>query len=199
MIAEGRGDADDPEHPGGTDALRLDELVGAELADALDEWARVCAALRRSGGGAGRAVVSRRGGQLARRVAAILDEPVRYRDPMTDATTLVHPPRSGAGPATAAVAWSRRSAAVDPTPWGTGLTVAAFIAAFVVVAMLALASALATETAGWVAVVAAAVVTGGLAPSLWLGRRVPVVRWVVLGAVAGTILSWFGVLFIAFG
>ncbi|EHK80079.1 hypothetical protein SZMC14600_23020 [Saccharomonospora azurea SZMC 14600] len=62
MIAEGRGDADDPEHPGGTDALRLDELVGAELADALDEWARVCAALRRSGGGAGRAVVSRRAG-----------------------------------------------------------------------------------------------------------------------------------------
>ncbi len=64
--------------------------------------------------------------------------------------------------------------------------------------MLALAQSLVSETTGWVAVLAAAVVTGGLAPSLWLGRTVPIVRWIVLGTVAGTALSWIGVLFIAF-
>lgn len=194
VIAQGRADARSAGRAaGGPATLGLDELVGADLAEALDEWARVCAAIRRTGSGAGRAVVSRRGGQLALRVASMLDEPVRYRDPMTDGTTLVHPPRSGVRPAPVPA-----RAAVDTTPWATGLTAAAFIAVFVVVAMLALASSLATETAGWVSVVAAAIVTAGLAPSLWLGRRVPVVRWIVLGAVAGTVLSWVGVLFIAF-
>ncbi len=46
---------------------------------------------------------------------------------------------------------------------------------------------------------AAAVVTAGVAPSLWLGRRVPVVRWIVLGAASGVVLSWAGVLVIALG
>lgn len=180
----------------------LDDLVGVELAEALDEWARVCAAIARTGGAAGRQVVSRRGRQLVARVAAVLGGPVRYRDPMTDETTVVQPPspealwamthvRSHHGP--------RGRDRVDPTPpWGTGLTVAAFVAVFVVVAMLALAQSLVSETTGWVAVLAAAVVTGGLAPSLWLGRTVPIVRWIVLGTVAGTALSWIGVLFIAF-
>ncbi|EID54941.1 DUF2537 domain-containing protein [Saccharomonospora xinjiangensis] len=182
-------------------ATRLDDLVGADLAEALEEWARVCTAVRRTAGGAGREVVSRRGRQLVGRVATVLGQPVWYRDPMTDETTLVQPPPAPRVRAerAAAVSPSLRDAPVaDPTPWGTGLTVAGFVAVFVVVAMLALASSLAAETAGWVAVVAAAVVTGGLAPSLWLGRRVAVVRWIVLGAVVGTALSWIGVLLIAF-
>lgn len=182
-------------------ATRLDDVVGADLAEALEEWARVCTAVRRTAGGAGREVVSRRGRQLVGRVATVLGQPVWYRDPMTDETTLVQPPPAPRVQAerAAAVSPSLRDAPVaDPTPWGTGLTVAGFVAVFVVVAMLALASSLAAETAGWVAVVAAAVVTGGLAPSLWLGRRIAVVRWIVLGAVAGTVLSWIGVLLIAF-
>ncbi|MEY7971587.1 DUF2537 domain-containing protein [Saccharomonospora xinjiangensis] len=186
---------------GDRSATRLDDVVGADLAEALEEWARVCAAVRRTAGGAGKEVVSRRGRQLVGRVATVLGQPVWYRDPMTDETTLVQPPRAPRVQAerAAAVSPSLRDAPVaDPTPWGTGLTVAGFVAVFVVVAMLALASSLAAETAGWVAVVAAAVVTGGLAPSLWLGRRVAVVRWIVLGAVAGTALSWIGVLLIAF-
>lgn len=189
VVAEGRG---------GGEIAGLDDVVGADLAEALDEWARVCAAVRRNGGDAGRKVVSRRGRQLVSRVAAALDEPVRYRDPMTDETTLVSPPRAGAHPAAVAPERERGGTVVDPTLWATGLTVAGFVAVCVVVAMLALASTLASETTGWVAVVAAAVVTGGLAPSLWLGRRVPVVRWIVLGAVVGTALSWIGVLLIAF-
>lgn len=180
----------------------LDDLVGAELAEALDEWARVCAALVRTGGDAGREVVSRRGRQLVSRVATVLGEPVRYRDPMTDETAVVHPPSPGLRRAAPPPGPSRhhpaaRSAGPAP-PWGTGLTAAGFVAVFVIVAMLALAQSLASETMGWVAVLAAAVVTGGLAPSLWLGRTVPVVRWVVLGAVVGMALSWVGVLFVAF-
>ncbi|EIF00604.1 DUF2537 domain-containing protein [Saccharomonospora glauca] len=189
VVAEGRG---------GGETAGLDDVVGADLAEALDEWARVCAAVRRNRGEAGREVVSRRGRQLVSRVAAVLDEPVRYRDPMTDETTLVSPPRAGAHPMPAASRRARNATVVDPTLWATGLTVAGFVAVFVIVAMLALASTLASETAGWVAVLAAAVVTAGLAPSLWLGRRVPVVRWIVLGAVAGTALSWIGVLLVAF-
>ncbi|TLW91601.1 DUF2537 domain-containing protein [Saccharomonospora piscinae] len=174
-------------------SAELADVLGADLADALAEWARVCAAMSRTGSGAGSEVVSRRGRQLAGRVAVRLGGPVRYRDPASGHSRVVRPGRS---PAFARPPHGRT---VDPTPpWATGLTVAAFAAVFVVVAMLALASTLASETAGWVAILAAAVVSAGLAPSLWLGRTVPVVRWLVLGAVVGTAVSWLGVLVIAF-
>lgn len=168
----------------GREADPHDVALGAGLADALQEWARVAAAVSRSGNGAGGEVVSRRGKQLAGRVAAALGVPVRYLDPVTE-LALVVPPRRGG---------SARAADTGPTPWGTGLTVAAFFAVVAVAAMLALARALAQETAGWVAVVATTVVTAGLAPSLWLGRSVPVVRWIVLGVATGVGLSWTGVL-----
>ena len=86
----------------------------------------------------------------------------------------------------------------EPTPWLTGLTVSAFIAAVVVVAMLALATTLARETSGWLALVASVVVTAGITPSLWLVRRTPILRWAAYGAAAGVVLAWAGVLVIAF-
>lgn len=190
----------------GDDDSKLDLRLGIELTDALDEWARVAEAVRRTGTGVGGDLVSRRGRQLVARLAEILDEPVRYRDPLSGALTVVHPPRlvprltdSTSRQRPAAPAHRFRGWGTAPaTPWATGLTVAAFVAVFVFVAMLALARSLEGETAGWVAVLASAVVTGGISPSLWLGRAVPVVRWIVLGAVAGLGLAWVGVLFIAF-
>ncbi|WP_255375632.1 DUF2537 domain-containing protein [Saccharomonospora sp. CUA-673] len=103
-------------------------------------------------------------------------------------------PRRLAGPAY----WHARAAREPgPTPWGTGLLVAGFFAAMIIVAMLALAGALASATHGIVAIGAGLIVTAGLAPSLWLGRQVPVVRWIVGGTTAGIALSWVGVLIIA--
>ncbi|NIH86973.1 DUF2537 domain-containing protein [Amycolatopsis granulosa] len=169
--------------------------LGVELADALHEWAQVAAALRRSATGPGEAaaVVSRRGRQLAARVAGVMGTPVHYVDPVTGEQVVVPPPPRTDPP-------PRLFAGVgdEPTPWGTGLVAAGFVAAVVVVAMMALVVALAAETSGWVVLLAAVVVTAGIAPSLWLARKLPIIRWVALGAAAGVVLSWFGVLAVVF-
>ncbi|GHF43712.1 hypothetical protein FHX82_001955 [Amycolatopsis bartoniae] len=176
--------------------------LGAELADALHEWARVASAVRRAldAGEPGEAapVVSHRGRQLAARVATVMGTPVHYIDPVTDELAVVPPtPVTQAEPSLAQRLFGGAEVGHEPTPWGTGLVVAGFVAAVVITAMVALASALAAETAGWVVVLASVVVTAGLAPSLWLARRLPIVRWIALGAAAGCVLAWFGVLTIA--
>lgn len=175
-----------------------------DLAEALHEWARVVAALRRASAEAETEVeaarmVSQRGRQLAGRVAAAFGTPVNYVDPVSGEPLLVSPPARP--PVTSRLL--RRllgpgRIGEEPTPWSTGLVVAAFAAVVAVVAMLALATTLATETSGWLAVVAALVVTAGLAPSLWLARRLPVLRWLVLGTAVGVAVSWIGILVIAF-
>jgi hypothetical protein len=176
--------------------------LGAELADALHEWARVAAAVRRAQEagepGEAAAVVSRRGQQLAGRVAVAMGTAVYYVDPVTDEVLLVPPPPRRVPERTLARRlFGTEEDDDEPTPWATGLLVAGFVAAVVITAMLALAVALAAEISGWLVIVAALVVTLGLAPSLWLARRVPIVRWIALGASAGVVLSWFGVLAIA--
>lgn len=198
--------------------------LDADLAAALHEWARVAAAVRRAAAGGASTlpepgedtvgVVSRRGHQLAGRVATEMRMPVHYVDPVTDVATVVAPsldtprpspsprpsaPAPSSGPRHAAPGGSPRvfrRTPGEPTPWATGLTVAAFIAAVVLIGMLALMSTLAEATTGWLALAAAVVVTAGLAPSLWLGRRVPILRWVCFGAVAGLAASWVGLLFV---
>jgi hypothetical protein len=176
--------------------------LGPELADALHEWARVAAALSRAeeegapqerGSEAG-AVVSRRGYQLATRVAAVMGAPVSYVDPVTGADVVIEPPRPSKAPSVVERLLGKPEPESEVTPWGTGLTVAVFVAAVLAVAMLALAGTLATETSGWLAVAACLVVTGGLAPSLWLARRLPILRWAALGAAGGMLVSWVGVL-----
>ena len=177
--------------------------IGSELAEALHEWARVAAALRRTEPADSEdyspeaaAVVSRRGHQLAVRVAAVMGTPLVYRDPVTDAEILVEPPPSepSAAPSLVERLFGAAEHDREPTPWGTGLTVAAFVAAVLCVAMLALAGTLARETSGWLAVAASIVVTAGLAPSLWLARKLPIVRWAALGAAVGVLIAWVGVL-----
>lgn len=175
--------------------------LGAELSDALHEWARVASAVRRAAEagdpGEAAAVVSRRGQQLAAKVATVMGTPVHYIDPVTDEETVVPPLLlDEAEPSLRRRLFGTGEA--EPTPWGTGLVVSAFIAVVVITAMLALAVTLAAETADWLVLLASVVVTAGIAPSLWLTRRLPIIRWISLGAAAGVVLSWFGVLAIVF-
>ncbi|MYW95376.1 DUF2537 domain-containing protein [Amycolatopsis rubida] len=178
--------------PGGEHAREVDPrrlAIGADLAQALHEWARVASAVARSDSDVDVAgsVVSQRGRQLAARLAAVMGAEVRFVDPVTGVETVVEPPPRPDRPA-------RARTQEEPTPWLTGLTVSVFAAAVVVVAMLALATTLARETSVWLALIASLVVTGGVAPSLWLGRNVPILRWAVYGAGGGLALAWIGVL-----
>ncbi|QWF81699.1 DUF2537 domain-containing protein [Amycolatopsis sp. CA-230715] len=190
---------------GGDDAREIDPhhlALGRDLADALHEWARVAAAVSRDRDGApspgeAAAVVSQRGRQLASRVAAAMGTPVDYVDPVAGTTSVVAPPERETK-----VSWLRKALPEtrigdEPTPWATGLVVSGFVAVVVITAMVALAGTLADETSGLLAIVAALVVSAGLVPSLWLARRMPIVRWIALGAGAGIALSWIGVLVVA--
>ncbi|MFE0023069.1 DUF2537 domain-containing protein [Amycolatopsis sp. NPDC059021] len=187
--------------PGGEQAREVDPhrlAIGSDLAQALHEWARVASAVSRAETGSGEPaqVVSQRGRQLAARLAAVMGTTVRFVDPVTGAETVVDPPSRAK---TARVRFAEqlfgpRGQGDEPTPWLTGLTVSAFAAVLVVVAMLALARTLARETSSWLALAATVVVTAGIAPSLWLGRRIPIVRWAVFGAAAGIVIAWIAVL-----
>ncbi|QRP46789.1 DUF2537 domain-containing protein [Amycolatopsis sp. FDAARGOS 1241] len=178
--------------PGGEHAREVDPrrlAIGPDLAQALHEWARVASAVSRTGGEAevAASVVSQRGRQLAGRLATVMGTTVRFVDPVSGVETVVEPPAR-------VVARRRPAPRPEPTPWLTGLLVSGFAAVLVVVAMLALATTLASATSGWLALVATVVVTGGIGPSLWLGRKLPIVRWAVYGAGAGIVAAWIGVL-----
>lgn len=174
-----------------------DAGLGENLTSALHEWARVAAAVaggRTAGDSRVAAMVSHRGRQLAGRVAETVDAPVRYSDPVDGTSVVVRPAmRRGVGSgAESLIGTSPRPG--DRVPWLTGLVLALFTGVVLAVAMLALTHALAVQVGGWLAVVAALVVTAGMAPSLWLGRRQLILRWGVLGAAVGIAAAWIGVL-----
>src|SRR5256885_11076121 len=74
--------------------------LGGDLSEALHEWARVAAAIRRTTpDGTGSTVVSRRGLQLAGRLAATMGVPVDYGDPLTGELSVVEPPEPEPRPA----------------------------------------------------------------------------------------------------
>lgn len=75
------------------------------------------------------------------------------------------------------------------TPWGTGLTVAAFVAAVTAAAIVVLSMGM-TRVNPWVSIALNLVAVGGLAPTLWGWRRMPVRRWCVLGAAVGVAVGW---------
>jgi hypothetical protein len=77
----------------------------------------------------------------------------------------------------------------DETPWGTGLTVSAFAAAVTAAAVVVLSLGVA-RLHPLLAVGLNAIAIGGLAPTLWGWRTVPVLRWFVLGAGVGVVLAW---------
>ncbi|MCW2653553.1 MAG: hypothetical protein JWR32_4529 [Mycobacterium sp.] len=84
----------------------------------------------------------------------------------------------------------------DSTPWGTGLTVAAFVAAVTAAAVVVLSLGVA-RVHPLLAVGLNAVAVGGLAPTLWGWRTVPVLRWFVLGGGVGVAGAWLALLAIA--
>lgn len=163
--------------------------LGTELTDALHEWAKVAAAVGRAEpGAAAGAVVSRRGLQLAGRVATSLGVVVRYVDPLSGAESVVEPV------ATPQAAPPRPK---EPVPWMTGLTVSAASAALVVVTVVTLAVTLA-ETYSLLALGSNVVVTAGLLPSLWLIHRQPIWRWVAYGVAVGIGVAWLALPFVIF-
>lgn len=84
----------------------------------------------------------------------------------------------------------------DATPWGTGLTVAAFVAAVVGALIVVLGLGL-IRIHPLLAVGLNLVAVGGLAPTVWGWRRIPVRRWFVLGSGVGVAVGWIALLSIA--
>jgi hypothetical protein len=84
----------------------------------------------------------------------------------------------------------------DTTPWGTGLTVAAFVAAVTAAAIVVLSLGV-SRVHPLLAVGLNVVAVGGLAPTLWGWRDVPVLRWFVLGGGIGVAAAWLALLAIA--
>ncbi|MBW4719000.1 DUF2537 domain-containing protein [Saccharothrix obliqua] len=162
--------------------------LGAGLADALHEWAKVADAVLRADtpeDGAAGALVARRGRQLAGRLAADMGTTVAYTDPVTGEQYVVGAPDPEPEPEPAGPP--------EKTPWGTGLTVSVITAAVVAIMVVTLSLGLG-ETSRWLALIANVLVVGGITPSVWLARNVPVWRWVAYGVVAGVPAAWLALL-----
>jgi hypothetical protein len=86
----------------------------------------------------------------------------------------------------------------DSTPWATGLAVAAFVAAVIAAAVIVLSLGL-TRVHPLRAVGLNLVAVGGLAPTVWGWRKLPVWRWFVLGAGVGVAGAWLALLAIVLG
>lgn len=182
------------------------------LVTSLHEWARVAGTVigdsdpgasntgasnaGASGADGSAELVSRRGRQLAVRLAVETGGEVGYADPVSGQIARIgstrtsrtangqvpNRPRAFGGPL-----------APPPTPWATGLTVSAIVAALMTVALTVVTVGLATVNA-FLAVGVNLAVAAGFAPSIWLGRRVLVWRWVGFGVGAGIAASWIALL-----
>lgn len=86
----------------------------------------------------------------------------------------------------------------EVTPWGTGLTVAAFVAAVTGAAIIVLSLGL-VRVHPLLAVGLNVVAVGGLAPTVWGWRARPVWRWFVLGSGVGVAVGWVVLLAMAAG
>jgi hypothetical protein len=165
--------------------------LGTELTDALHEWAKVAAAVGRAEpGAAAGAVVSRRGLQLAGRVATSLGVSVCYVDPLSGDESVVEPASVPPPP-------PRPPRRPEPVPWMTGLTVAGASLALTVITVVTLAATLA-ETYSLLALASNVIVTLGLLPSVWLIHRQQIWRWVAYGVAVGIAISWLALPFVIF-
>lgn len=84
----------------------------------------------------------------------------------------------------------------DSTPWGTGLTVAGFVAAVLATAIVVLGTGL-VRVHPLLAIGLNVVAVGGLAPTVWGWRARPVWRWFVLGSAIGVAVGWVALLAVA--
>ncbi|CRZ18739.1 DUF2537 domain-containing protein [Mycolicibacterium neworleansense] len=81
----------------------------------------------------------------------------------------------------------------DSTPWGTGLTVSAFVAVVLGAAIVVLGVGL-LRVHPLLAIGLNMVAVGGLAPTVWGWRHRPVWRWFVLGSAVGVACGWVALL-----
>lgn len=86
----------------------------------------------------------------------------------------------------------------EETPWATGLTVAGFVAAVIAAAIVVLSIGL-MRVHPLLAAGLNLVAVGGLAPTVWGWRKVPVWRWFVLGSAVGVAGAWIAVIAISMG
>ncbi|WP_137148500.1 DUF2537 domain-containing protein [Mycolicibacterium sp. CR10] len=84
----------------------------------------------------------------------------------------------------------------DSTPWATGLAVAAFVAAVIASAIVVLSIGLA-RVHPLLAVGLNLIAVGGLAPTVWGWRKLPVWRWFLLGSTVGVAGAWIALLALA--
>jgi hypothetical protein len=84
----------------------------------------------------------------------------------------------------------------EQTPWGTGLIVAGFVSAVVAVAIVVLSLGVA-RVHPLLAIGLNLIAVGGLAPTLWGWRAIPVLRWFVLGGAVGVVGGWLVLLSLA--
>jgi hypothetical protein len=82
------------------------------------------------------------------------------------------------------------------TPWALGLTVAGFVGVVTAAAIIVLSIGLA-RVHPLLAVGLNVVAVGGLAPTVWGWRRLPVWRWFVLGTAVGVAAGWVALLALA--
>lgn len=170
------------------DPARL-HLPGS-LVTALHEWARVVDMVEAEPEAAEESLLSRRSRQLALRLALETRGAVGYLDPLSGERHDVRwQPRASRQPS---------PESQEPTPWATGLTISAVVAAMISVAFVVVTLGLAQINV-LVAVVVNLVVAAGFAPSIRLGSRIVVWRWVAYGAAAGIVLSWIALLFSTLG
>jgi hypothetical protein len=167
-----------------------DSVLPPELEDSLREWGAVASTVALRAGPVEQDLVRRRGRQLAGRVSDVLGRPVEYVDPVTGGIDVVRGPNTGPLAGLPLVAEHRaRAESAEPTPWATGLTVALFFAVLAAVGDIALSRAFgAAFGALWVP--ANVMVVLGLAPSMWIARRVPFWRWIALGTAVGLGVAW---------
>lgn len=166
------------------------------LVRALHEWAQVADTVTHGEAEEdSAAVVARRGRQLATRLALETGGEVGYVDPLSGRLA-----RVGRGRAATALAevGPKTDPQQPPTPWATGLTVSAVIAAITAIVLVVVSTGLG-EVNVFLAFAVNLAVAAGFAPSIWLGRNVLVWRWVAFGAAAGIVLAWLALLLNALG
>jgi hypothetical protein len=168
-----------------------DGPLPSDLQEAVREWSALAVLAGRSAGPGERALLRRRGLQLAARVADVLGRPVEFTDPSTGEIESVRVGAPGPAPRL-----SVRPA--GPTPWATGLTVSAFFAVLAAIGDIALSRAFA-EAFGLLWIPANLLVAVGLAPSMYLLRKVPFWRWPAIGAAAGLAAAWVALLLAMLG
>ena len=83
-------------------------------------------------------------------------------------------------------------------PWGTGLAVAGFTAAVSAAAIVVLSLGM-IRVHPLVSIGLNLVAVGGLAPTLWGWRRIPVRRWFVLGVAVGVAIGWISLIGLTVG